>query len=45
MLHAKKGPWFSWEKQGELIIQKEKPHKENERKTKQNKSDKSQMHN
>lgn len=27
MSHAKKGPWFSCEKQGETIIGKEKPHK------------------
>lgn len=27
MLHAKKRPWFSCEKQGETIIGKGKPHK------------------
>jgi len=41
MLHAKKGPWFSCKKQGEIIIEgkKKKPHKQKEKK-KTNKSDK-----
>lgn len=44
MLHAKKGPWFSCKKQGELITEGKKPHKQKE-KQQTNKSDKSQMDN
>lgn len=35
MLHAKKGPWFSCKKQGEIIIEEKKPTNTNKNKTKQ----------
>lgn len=30
MLHAKKGPWFSCKKQGEIILKGKNPHKQKE---------------
>lgn len=49
MLHAKKGPWFSCKKQGEIIIEgkQKKTHKQKEKKNnnKQTRVIKSQMHN
>lgn len=46
MLHAKKGPWFSCKKQGEIIIEgKKKPHKQKQTIKKNKRVIKSQMHN
>lgn len=35
MLHAKKGPWFSCKKQGEIIIEEKEPTNTNKNETKQ----------